>query len=92
MNGRYPFPVAGDGQGVAVDAKGDIYYTVGDPTPPYTSLGTYELAPDGHLLRGWSTGAKSLAISAAGDMLYFAREANDGTGWPDVRAYVVPKG
>lgn len=88
---RFPYPVAGDPQGVAVDPSGNVFLTVADPTPPGQSLGTWELAPDGHVLRGWTMGGESLALSADGGTIYYAREAIDGTGWPDVRAYAIPK-
>ncbi len=91
--GRFVLPVAGGaGQGVAVDAQGDIFTSVTDTRYADPGLGTYELAPDGHVLRAWSTSGESLALSPTGDTIYFAREASDGTGWPYIRAYAIPKG
>ncbi len=88
---RFPYPVVGDPQGVAVDQAGNIFVCIADSNPPGQSLGTWELAPDGHVVRGWTMGGESLALSPSDDTLYFAREGNDGTGWPDVRAYALPK-
>ena len=88
---RFPYPVAGDPQGVAVDPDGNIFLSIADPTPPGQSLGTWELAPDGHVIRGWTMGGESFALSPDGGTIYYAREGNDGTGWSDVRAYAIPK-
>jgi hypothetical protein len=89
---RFPLPIPGNAQGLALDPNGDIYTSIADATPPGQSLGTVELAPDGRVLRAWSIGGESVSLSPGGDVIYFAREGNDGTGWPDVRAYTIPKG
>ena len=78
---------AGDAVGLAVDPAGHIFVGIADVNPPYYGKATYELAPDGHVLRGWTnSGGGFLALSANADTVYITDE-----DWPNVIAYTIPK-
>ena len=73
--------------GVAVTADGRILVASssnGGAVPIYESL--VELAPDGHLLHFWPTGAEGIAVDAKGDRLYAAFS----NVTPIVAAYALP--
>lgn len=89
----FPFPTDVDAVGLAVDPKGDIFVGAASQGWPYGSQGTYELAPDGHFLRGWWIGGgEALALSPKGDTLYVSRGIGDVQpgAWTYIRAYTVP--
>lgn len=86
--------IGGEPVGVAVDPQGHIFLGVGESDSPYESIGTYELGPDGQVIRGWSIGGgEALALSQAGDVLFVSRGIQLSTGpWPYIQAYAVPGG
>jgi len=82
--GRFDMSSIGDAVGLAVDPRGHIFVGAASRTP----LGTYEVAPDGQILRGWSFGGGGyLALSEAGDTVYVS-----GWTWPYIEAYAIPAG
>lgn len=92
---RFDRSSIGDAVGLAVDPQGNIFVGAVNTTPPYGSLGTYKLDPDGRVLRGWSIGGgEGLALSTNGDVLYVSRGIGLRTGdasWQYIRAYAIPK-
>lgn len=89
---RFLFPSDIDAVGLAVDAEGNIFVGAASQELPYDSLGTYELAADGHFLRGWPIGGgEALALSPTGDAVYVSRGIQiQPSSWTYIRAYAVP--
>ena len=70
------------------DAAGDIWVGSQDDNG---ATGLLELAPDGMVLGRWSTGYETAALAPDGSAIYEAWTAGSNHGWPDLRAYALPK-
>jgi hypothetical protein len=87
LSGWHGWPVA-----VTVDAAGATYVGIELVDFPYTGIAVVEIDPAGHITRSWDGGSDMLTVTPAGDALYMTRgEQLDGTTWPYVRKYALPK-
>lgn len=77
------------GSQTAVDRAGHIYVGVQSDAGPVALV---ELDPSGAILRSWSTGGETMALSPDGKVVYLAYTGPPTPpGWPDLRAYALPK-
>jgi hypothetical protein len=77
---------------VTVDAAGATFVGMELEHFPFTALGVLEIGPSGQVARMWAGGGDELTTSPAGDAIYVSRGVQlDGTTWPYVRKYAVPK-
>ena len=77
---------------VTVDAAGATFVGIELDHFPFTALGVLEVAPSGQVTRMWAGGGDELTTTPAGDSIYVSRGVQlDGTTWPYVRKYAVPK-
>lgn len=77
---------------VTVDAVGATFVGIELDHFPFTALGVLEISLSGQVTRMWQGGGDELTSTPAGDSIYVSRGVQlDGTTWPYVRKYAVPK-
>jgi len=84
--GHYPIAVPGFYLGPTVDAAGDTFVNVVDPADYLHYLALVEFDPTGATIGIWSTAGGTVAVAPDDSAIYLAAE-----GWPDLRAYSLPK-
>jgi hypothetical protein len=78
--------------GVAVRPDGNVLVEANAADDSFKPIATYELTPDGQVLRSWAEGGESIAVGGPGDTLYVAWTGAQGHagGWVFIRAYALP--
>lgn len=71
------------------ERDGRILVPLGNDSGPQ---GLLEVDQQGRVVRRWSTGSETMALSSDGASLYMAATGPSLTGWPFFRKYALPKG